>query len=369
MKKVLIVSATDKIGGAEIVLNDFLENNIVHNFYLLTSNELNVKKFYSQNLEKNKIFGSENFKGYFFKGRPFKSLVKLFKAILEVKNLIQNLDIDILYGNNTKDLFIILFYKIIFNNNIKVISHIHDMLLSKIHKKFFKIFGNKIDLYITPSNACRNILINYGVNKNKIKCIYNGIKIPSGEKINKSKNKKEINIYIIGRICELKRIDIFINVVKELQKFNNICFRGFIIGAVEDKKYYENLKLSQYTFIKYLGEKSKKELMENIYPNIDALFSCSNSETLPTVVLEAMSFGKIVFARNVGGIPEIITNGKDGIIYDYLASPEEIAENIVNIFSNFELVNRLSKNAVIKIKSKFTQEYKVDKINELIGII
>ena len=38
MKNVLIISATDTIGGAEIVLYDFLKENRFHNFYILTSN-------------------------------------------------------------------------------------------------------------------------------------------------------------------------------------------------------------------------------------------------------------------------------------------------------------------------------------------
>ena len=61
---------------------------------------------------------------------------------------------------------------------------------------------------------------------------------------------------------------------------------------------------------------------------------CSDSDTLPTVVLEAMSFGCVVFARNVDGVPEIITNGEDGIIFDYNAKPEAIAQKIYDVFSN-----------------------------------
>lgn len=44
MKNVLIISATDTIGGAEIVLYDFLKENRFHNFYILTSNNKNDRK-------------------------------------------------------------------------------------------------------------------------------------------------------------------------------------------------------------------------------------------------------------------------------------------------------------------------------------
>lgn len=370
MKNVLIISATDKIGGAEIVLNDFLEDNSKHNFCLLTSDESKIKDFYNKNLDQKKIFGSKNLKGYHFKKYPFRSLQRLYAAVNEVNCLVKKLNINVLYGNNTKDLFIILFYKKFYNPQIKVISHIHDMLSKRIHKYFFKIFGNTIDLYITPSNACKNILINYGVNSNKVQCVYNGVRLQSYEGIrNKYLSKNDINIYIIGRICELKRIDIFVDTLVSLQQFSNKHFQGYVIGALEDEIYLEKLKILQYSFIKYIGEKSKKELIGNIYPHVDALFLCSDSETLPTVVLEAMSFGKLVFARNVDGVPEIITNNEDGIIFDYAAKPKDIAKIIVDTFDDLTLVNKLSKNAIIKIREKFNEKSKKEKINKLIESI
>lgn len=367
MKKVLIISATDKIGGAEIVLNNFLKENNEHIFYLITNNQIDVKKFYCESLNSNNIFVNNNFGGYYFKRKPFKSIKKLYRAIKEIDKIVKEKKIDVLYGNNTKDLFIVALYKTFINSNIKIISHIHDMLNGVLHKIFFTLFGNKIDLYVTPSKACANVLAKHGVSISKIHCIHNGINMQQYIKIQKKFNKDIINIGFVGRISKLKRLDIFVNVLKVLKNKNDKKYKGYVAGPIEDEVYFINQEIDKFSNIKYLGNKENNELINNIYPQISALLLCSDSDTLPTVVLEAMSFGCVVFARNVDGVPEIITNGEDGIIFDYNAKPEAIAQKIYDVFSNVNLVNALSKNAIKKIKSKFSEDYKKNKINKLIG--
>lgn len=366
MKKVLIISATDKIGGAEIVLNDFLKENNEHIFYILTNNQIDIKNFYCESLIINNIFINNNFGGYYFKRKPFKSIKKLYQAIKEIDKIVKEKKIDVLYGNNTKDLFIVALYKTFINSNIKIISHIHDMLNGVLHKIFFTLFGNRINLYITPSKACASILVKHGVGKSKIHCIHNGINMQRYIKVPKKFNKDIINIGFVGRISKLKRLDIFVNVLKVLKNKNDKKYKGYVVGPIEDEVYFINQKIDKLSNIKYLGNKENNELINNIYPQISALLLCSDSDTLPTVVLEAMSFGCIVFARNVDGVPEIITDGKDGIIFDYYAKPEEVADIIMKTFDDIAYIDYLSKNAVNKIKRNFSNTIKRNKINEFI---
>lgn len=363
MKKVLIISATDKIGGAEIVLNDFLKENNEHIFYILTNHQIDIKNFYCESLKSNNIFINNNFGGYYFKRKPFKSIKKLYQAIKEIDKIVKEKKIDVLYGNNTKDLFIVALYKTFINSNIKIISHIHDMLNGVLYKIFFTLFGNKVDLYITPSKACANVLAKHGVDENEIHCVYNGINMEMTDIINRKFQDNRIKVAFIGSICERKRVDLFIKIIEILEIKCKINLKAYIFGDILDDTYFNSLDFSK---VEYCGKKSHKELETIIYPDIDVLLLCSEHDPLPTVVLEAMSFGCIVFARNVDGVPEIITNGDDGIIFDYDAKPEEVAYIIMKTFDDIAYIDYLSKNAINKIKRKFSNAVKRNKINRFI---
>ena len=65
--------------------------------------------------------------------------------------------------------------------------------------------------------------------------------------------------------------------------------------------------------IEFLGHVRPSEF----YRDIDVLVVPSLwNDTLPTVVLEAMQYGLPVIASNLGGIPEMIEDGKTGWLFD-----------------------------------------------------
>ena len=64
---------------------------------------------------------------------------------------------------------------------------------------------------------------------------------------------------------------------------------------------------------------------------------------MPYVVLEAGLAGLPVVASNVGGVPEIIENGKDGLLVPP-ANPEELAKAIKKLIGDKNLRENLAKN-------------------------
>ena len=143
MKNVLIISATDTIGGAEIVLYDFLKENRFHNFYILTSNNKNDRKKVTKMSLETRFSVAKFFQVIIFKGNPILTFYRLIFALLEIKKIVKEFSIDILYGNNTKDFVILVFYKIFIDPKIKTVAHIHDMLTEKIHRVFLHNFASK----------------------------------------------------------------------------------------------------------------------------------------------------------------------------------------------------------------------------------
>jgi glycosyltransferase involved in cell wall biosynthesis len=65
---------------------------------------------------------------------------------------------------------------------------------------------------------------------------------------------------------------------------------------------------------------------------------------MPNSVIEALAFGKPVIATKVGGIPEIVEDGYNGILVPP-QSPQHLAEALCLLISDEELFLKLSYNA------------------------
>ena len=81
----------------------------------------------------------------------------------------------------------------------------------------------------------------------------------------------------------------------------------------------------------------------------------SLKEGLPYVILEAGLAGLPVIASNIGGIPEIIENGKCGLLVPP-ANPKELASAIKKLIDNKSLRDNLAKNLHEKILKEFSLE-------------
>ena len=112
-----------------------------------------------------------------------------------------------------------------------------------------------------------------------------------------------------------------------------------------------------------LGKLDEDQLLE-AYRNCDVLVFPSRYEGFGYVVAEAMACGKPVIAARTSSLPELIENGKNGI----LCSPDSIDEfvgAIKKIQYEKELAKNIGLNARMSIVNKFTLGQMVDKYIEL----
>ena len=72
--------------------------------------------------------------------------------------------------------------------------------------------------------------------------------------------------------------------------------------------------------------------------------------------------GTPVVATNVGGLPEVITNGVNGILVD--PEVDEIASAILKVLENEELALQLGSNAFNTAKNDFGMDRLVKQISE-----
>lgn len=95
----------------------------------------------------------------------------------------------------------------------------------------------------------------------------------------------------------------------------------------------------------------------------DIYVHISLQETLGQSVLEAMSLGKPVIASNIGGMPEIVNDGANGI----LVEPEEeaVASSIMDLLENRTKAVKLGRQAKEFVERNFSWEKMAEEFQNL----
>jgi glycosyltransferase involved in cell wall biosynthesis len=81
---------------------------------------------------------------------------------------------------------------------------------------------------------------------------------------------------------------------------------------------------------------------------------------MPNAILEAMACGKTVIATSVGGIKDILEDGKNGIIVN-ASDVNMLTEKVLELLDDSKKRSILGKNARELIVSKFTLEEELKK--------
>lgn len=121
-------------------------------------------------------------------------------------------------------------------------------------------------------------------------------------------NPDDFLMVYVGRLGGEKRI---MDVRDILEKMPNARFA--VVGKGPQKEELEKYFAGTKTV--FLGQRSGDELSQ-AFASADTFIMPSDSETLGFVVLESMASGVPVVGANAGGIPSIITDGKDGFLVE-----------------------------------------------------
>jgi glycosyltransferase involved in cell wall biosynthesis len=95
--------------------------------------------------------------------------------------------------------------------------------------------------------------------------------------------------------------------------------------------------------------------IQDIFQAMDLFVLPSHSEGLPNVVLEAFALGKPVIATSVGGVPEIIENGVNGVLVPP-RQPSVLAEAMVRCFHEPARMAAWGQAARRTVQTRFTFE-------------
>lgn len=248
-------------------------------------------------------------------------------------------------------------------NNKKVVLHIHGGAFEKFlenecsqkRKSYILKTIKKCDRIIVLSEEWYNYFSKY-IPSNKLTIMYNSVYIPTDFE----KNLDMKNYLFLGRINKNKGIYDLIEVFADLlKKYPDIVLNIGGSGEEENlKKLIKKFKIEKN--VNLLGwinnDIREKELIKN-----SCFILPSYVEAMPVSILEAMAYKNITISTNVGSIPKVIENMKNGIVIEP-GNKTELKKSIEKLINDKELCNKISKEAYSTANEKFNIKKNIDKI-------
>lgn len=238
----------------------------------------------------------------------------------------------------------------------------------KLPMSLVKSFLNNrlCDYYIGVSDAVYENLKECGIKQSKIKKVYNGVEpIKQLKPDEKHKIKEKYGIKdgivfgIFARLEEVKGHRFFIKAAKEyLKKHNDATFLIVGDGSLKDELKEVSKDIPQIIFTGYVKDTS--ELLNITDVNVIS----SSSEAMSLAILEAMSLGKVTVATNVGGNPQLVLDGINGLLVEY-ANPADMFLAFLKLYENKEMYEEFSQNAKGMFFGEFTAEIMVKNLQKL----
>ena len=235
-----------------------------------------------------------------------------------------------------------------------------DILLS-----YAKVIISPSEYYIEKSRFLRKY-------RDKIVVIPNGINI---EEFNIPYSKEECRgklglstdeniILFVGFIHPHKGPDVLIKAMpKIIKEFPNT--KSIFVGKEGEKGNLEGLelllkKLGVEKYVKFAGfvEESLKPFYY-MAADVFCLPSMTTHESFGIVNLEAMACGVPIVASKIGGVPDVVKDGENGLLVPPRDS-ETLADAIIYLLENEDIREKMGKNGREK-----TKDYSLEKIAEM----
>jgi glycosyltransferase involved in cell wall biosynthesis len=360
----IIVAGPKLTGPAKGILQliEYYSKNAI-SFYLY-----NFKSYHTYPAELISAAAEKKIRIYLLNQNKKAYISVILQAIKEVRRK----RINIIQTHGFKPNMIGLFVK--FVTRTKWLCFMHGTTCENIKVKIYHFVDRFIqrfaDRVVLITEAQRNKIFR-GQDISRVTVVHNAVDVR--KPVRMSQNRKPLDqilklpesalkIVVVARLSPEKGIDVFLDAFAELTS----TIRNASAIIVGDGNHRSLLEQKAQTL---LIDKSVHFVGYSATPgdfmiDADVIVLPSRSEGMPNVALEAMALGKPVIATAVGGMSEIIKNGKSGL----LVSPDDpnaLAFAMKKLFRNKSLADKISLGGYLRIQEKFAVKFRCEKILSL----
>lgn len=197
---------------------------------------------------------------------------------------------------------------------------------SKTEQRIIKRLLSFSTIVLCQHSQLKNFLVSEGLvpNEHAVQVIPNGIDVDEFSNINFKvpQNNQRIKIIFLGAFGPIKGVDVLIKAVHHLEQSAGpelppfqVNLHGSPYSEKHLKELEELLRLYQLEEQIYLLPPIHGDDKRTALEEADIFVLPSRTEGFPNALLEAMLMALPVVASDVGAVPEIISHGKNGLIF------------------------------------------------------
>lgn len=321
-----------------------------------------ITKYENGELDINNVFDSDNI--IEIKHTRLKNLANIHLTLLTLTAIFKErhkIDIVHLQQSHLLSAFSAVFTKII---GIPTLATFHVKVPVKGFKKFsadvfinviFRFSGVITYVSEETKNSFRNPgkIIKNGIDTEKFKANYS-LRKRVRDDLNISNS---FTFLFLGRVAFNKGIYELLDAVSIIRtKANNNNIVLLVVGPIaneEENRYLDHIKekgLENYVFT--VGAKND---IQKYYCSSDLFVLPSHLEGMPLSLLEAMSCSLPCVVSNVGGIPEVVIHGENGLLIEP-NSIDELVEKITWCLNHKDKIKMIGLNATKTVRERFSME-------------
>lgn len=216
---------------------------------------------------------------------------------------------------------------------------------------------------VCPSAALRELALGWGVDAARIEVLPNPVQAPvldDRDELRRRHGLEGPTLVFAGRLAPQKSLEVTLEAVRRLQGVQ-LVLAGDGPEAERLRRLAHDLGLDGR--VRFLGAQPRDTVLELLRAGDVAVLS-SSWENFPHMVVEALAVGTPVIATDTGGVGEILTDGRNGLLVPK-QDPEALAATIRRYFDDGALQARLREEALPSVE-RFSPERIYTELEELL---
>ncbi len=180
----------------------------------------------------------------------------------------------------------------------------------RVFARVERALSRATDAVVNISMSDHRAALDSGLDEDRCVYIPNGVDFPDSESGAglTAMDEDVINLLFVGRFDRQKGIDILMNAMAQLidEPLRLYVVGEAVLGGVE---------VVPLQNVEFLGWRSR-DTLQGLFASADAVVMPSRWEGFGMVAIEAMCCGTAVVASDRGALPELVQDGRTGLIFD-----------------------------------------------------